>query len=381
MCRYMNSPKKYRIHLGYIVLFAVTTIIFVFGLLCLTPDAFLRLKVSKNCSLLVGMSLVAMSIFLYLASFVLFARKHILKHKIHALESIFACVLLFLEANILIGDTSLRTSLPSIDAALASSTLNSMMILLGPLLGVLGALVIFFYKSLEDRKMLWEKELIECMEEPYRKKTIIEELTRRVSQLTSESKEIRFNLIFVFLIFVLTLITCFANQNFISAGLLDSSIRLIIPIGFFILSILSILPLVFSFNGGLSSILAFPTSVNPMLTIDDAQNILCDDPFGSILICFFTVEKTTEQFLSSYSELPRIRSHTYLGGKLREISSKLGRQFEFLSELRDKTVFGLLEPTTEMATNYIDDARSYLKLIDDFPKMNRNRGGGYKKNE
>lgn len=119
--------------------------------------------------------------------------------------------------------------------------------------------------------------------------------------------------------------------------------------------------------------LTFPIAVNPTLTINDAQNILHDDPFGSILICFFTAEIATEQLLSSHFELPRIKSHTYMARKLTEISSELGTQFTFISELRNKIVFGLLNPNIKLAANYIEVTRNYLKLLDEFLLMNKNK--------
>jgi len=318
-------------------------------------------------------NLIVMGIVFYITLLLLLARKQILKYKFQALESVFVGVLILSEVNIFVRITPLTIPLPRIEHSLSSSTLSSMMTLLGPLLGLIGALVVFFYKSLEDRKMFWEKELIQCMEKPYRKKAIIEELRRRVNRLATESKEIKSSLAFVFLMFVLSLIVCLINQNFFPAGLYDSSIRLIIPAGFFVLSILSILPVVFSFHGGLGSILQFPTSVNPMLTLKDARNILSDDPFAAILICFFTVETATEQLLSSCFELPKIRSHTYLRNRLGEISLELGRRFEYLSEIRNKTVFGLLEPDDEIASRYIAESESYLKCLDDHFETNAAR--------
>lgn len=191
----MKRFKNVRIYLYVAILFIIATIILVLGLLFLKKKVFLI--VNGNYSHLIGIILVSVGISVYLIVFIL-AKKQILRYKTHTLQFLFVCILIFLEVNIFHDFIPLPTAFLTIDSNIASSTLDSMLGLLGPLLGVIGALLIFFYKSLEDRKMFWEKELIECMEKPYRKKAIIDELKRRINKLTAEAGEIKLNLVFVF---------------------------------------------------------------------------------------------------------------------------------------------------------------------------------------
>jgi hypothetical protein len=338
-------------------LFAVASVILLIFLLTVVFSGLLQKEIS--------MAIFFLSIIFYIFAFVLIFKNQLKTYKIYTFMFVVTCLLLFLQVAFLFDFISLP-NFYEIDINSASSTLTSILNFSGPLLGLFVALLIFFYKSLDDRKNSYEKELLDLAKEPSTSKGIIEELTRRVSDLRTEARHIRVQITYMFFIFVIAWLVCVINQNFLSAELSISPWRLIIPISLIVMSILSILPLVSSFHGHLDTIHIFSASKKPVSAIEEARRVLNMNPFESMLICFYTIEKATEQFLSNYFELPKPVTHEYIILKMRKISPNLANDFKNLSKIRDKIVVRAIIPTSEMAADYIQSSADFLKQLTDF---------------
>jgi len=254
--------------------------------------------------------------------------------------------------------TAKLLGLPQIPEAKASSTLGSILVLIGPLLGVVGAFAAFLYKDLDDRRMSLEEKLLTSYSDVENEdlESVRDQIDGKISGIKSELDRVKINIVSMFSFFLATIVSCFYNKDFVPEYLAGSTVRLVVPEGFLLVSIFSIILLILSFH--------IPEPIDPSQGINQARRSAPLDPYGSIIRSFLAAEEATRDFLAKRDEpVTRFTSYVKLQNSLSKVDDQLGEKFGSLRQVRNSIVHGKTIPNVRQALDFSERVRRYLKML------------------
>ena len=239
-----------------------------------------------------------------------------------------------------------------------TSTLTSILTLLGPLLGIVGGFTAFLYKDLDDRRMSLEESLLRNYSNvrDESQEAVRDQIEAKISEIKSELNRVKTNIWLMFSFFLAAIVSCFYNKDYVPEYLETSAIRILVPEGFLLVGIISIILLIISFH--------IPEAIDPSQGVNRARRFAPSDPYGSIIRSFLAVEEATRDFLA-YKGKPVIRfiSYSRLQNTLSKLDEKLGKEFGNLRKIRNNVVHGRTIPDVELAQKFNKRAKEYLKML------------------
>jgi len=239
-----------------------------------------------------------------------------------------------------------------------ASTLTSILTLLGPLLGIVGGFAAFLYKDLDDRRMSLEESLLRNYSdvENETQEAVRDQIEAKISEIKSELNRVKTNIWLMFSFFLATIVICFYNKDYVPEFLKTSAIRILVPEGFLLVAIISIILLVISFR--------IPETIDPSQGVNRARRSAPSDPYGSVIRSFLAVEEATRGFLA-YRDKPvtRFVSYGQLQRALSKLDEQLGKEFDDLRKIRNEVVHGRTFPDAGLAHEFNHLAKEYLKKL------------------
>lgn len=248
--------------------------------------------------------------------------------------------------------------LPTVSKIGAVSTLNSILVLIGPLLGVVGAFTAFLYKGLDDRRMNLEETLLREYSriEDETQESIRDQIDGRISEIKSELERAKINTVLMFSFFLATIISCFFNKDYVPEYLEASAVRLVVPEAFLLVSVVSIVLLILSFR--------IPEVIDPTQGLNQANRSAPSDPYGSIIRSFLAIEEATRDFLARRDRpIERYTAYSVLQDILSQIDKQIGNEFGYFRKIRNNVVHGRTVPDLRLAIQFNKRGKEYLEML------------------